>query len=1136
MAPITVQHVAGSTNTFKLFIDFETADAETCFTIPSPYEFAVESREGPNLMGELRWYLEHFLDYPLPPQTDRANQVMNALKTWANEALEALRSRPDVRERLQGFDCVRICSEDPKVLSWPWEAVCIPENDFAGHNRYVERSISNSRQSHSTIATSTERLNILLVIARPYDKDVGYLCIARALMELIQSTNPQATLHVLRPPTFDELRNHLSAFPRHYHILHFDGHGTYFDGAGSLVFEDQSGGPNTISAVALSNLLCEHAVPAVVLNACQSAMHTEEANDIFSSVATSLIRAGIRSVLAMAYSLNVSGAQVFLSAYYGHLLKTGQVGAAVSVGREAMFTNKTRICGYGKYPLNDWLVPVLYQLTPVRINFNFETHKPATTQMAILPQEAIVHLDHHRFVGFDDAIRNLERALRSRIPAILIRGLRGAGKTRLAREFLRWLSNTNGIENALWFDFQHLHTARQLFSRIGESIYGQTFAGDPNGLRSLTQSLVGGRFVLVWDNFQCAQAGFSSDDHFELNRFLNSLHGGNTTIIIISRSRLEWLHSNHYFDLPLMGFERDECMEYWELLRQQLNLTIDLDGLEFTRLLDELRGNPLSLRVVLPNLRRISASKLLDLLRTNLLAIACEDIAAQHEIISVFCSIDAGLADAVKPLLVLIGFHESFLNVMHLKMMALKAGLDHTRVEDFIRMLEFEGLVRGGNDYDFLDIHPLFASYLRTRQGTGSEFIQRAFVFVVSALGSATISDEAKAELKEVDFEVIFFFHQANFYAALKMAEQLGLNQEAIELTQALAFYAQKTKNLDIASSLLARMAQGMEVTGDLAGVSMLHHQRGTVAEEQGDLAAARKYCLKSLSISEKLGDSHAIALAHLELGKIADAQRDFETAEEEYLQALSLAERSMDFELTYKTLHQLGMTAENRGLFGAAEDLYLNSLAISEERYPEDTYATYHQLGNIALKADRDFAAALNWYYKSLEVAKSGERFHSVALTYIELGTLYQLLEELDEAESFYFEALLFLEKQGDNRAAAAVYHNLGAIAGKKGNLGLAREWLLKSLHISETCNQHLAAYTQGQMGTLAFMEGGVEEGGELLVGSISALLEMGDNSQVKKFTEVFVAFYRDFADSEKQALESIWHRSGLDWPCEGI
>jgi hypothetical protein len=75
-----------------------------------------------------------------------------------------------------------------------------------------------------------------------------------------------------------------------------------------LVFENPKGEPDPQSARDLSALLKEHAVPAVVLNACQAAMLDANAEDAFASVATALLQSGMRSVVAMVYSLYVSGA------------------------------------------------------------------------------------------------------------------------------------------------------------------------------------------------------------------------------------------------------------------------------------------------------------------------------------------------------------------------------------------------------------------------------------------------------------------------------------------------------------------------------------------------------------------------------------------------------------------------------------------------------------------------------------------------------------------------------------------------------------------------------------------------------------------------------------------------------------
>ncbi|MCP4455545.1 MAG: hypothetical protein GY809_29145, partial [Planctomycetes bacterium] len=72
-----------------------------------------------------------------------------------------------------------------------------------------------------------DRINILLVTARPFDHDVHYRSISRSLVDLVHKNHLLAEVTVLRPPTFDRLREVLRQRPGYYHILHFDGHGGY---------------------------------------------------------------------------------------------------------------------------------------------------------------------------------------------------------------------------------------------------------------------------------------------------------------------------------------------------------------------------------------------------------------------------------------------------------------------------------------------------------------------------------------------------------------------------------------------------------------------------------------------------------------------------------------------------------------------------------------------------------------------------------------------------------------------------------------------------------------------------------------------------------------------------------------------
>ena len=411
--------------------------------IASPYEALVEGRSGSNLMRELRWYLESFLDYPFPPESVHAEHVMDALRTWGSQAFNALFDQRDAGEWLAGSDLLQVRSDDPGILSWPWEALFDPQaHSYIAHQRRIERRLNQIPDPPTVADLPQDRVNILLVVARPYEGDVRYRSIARPLIELIQSQDLPVQVNILRPPTFDQLREHLRARPSHYHLLHFDGHGAYGESAGAyshrapegcLVFENEIGEADPKSASDLSVLLREHAMPAVVLNACQSATLDERAAHVFATVATALLQSGMRSVVAMAYSLYVRGAQVFLPSFYRRLFEAGNVAEAVRAGRQQMLADRLRFSARGPYPLDDWLLPVLYQQDP--LEFDFARAAKRETTASHLPADVKEYRDAYGFIGRDGPILQMERALHRRAPCVLIWGLGGVGKTTLARGF-----------------------------------------------------------------------------------------------------------------------------------------------------------------------------------------------------------------------------------------------------------------------------------------------------------------------------------------------------------------------------------------------------------------------------------------------------------------------------------------------------------------------------------------------------------------------------------------------------------------------------------------------------------------------------------------------------------------------------
>ena len=1146
-------------------------------TVPSPAGFPVEGRPDSDLLQELRWYLEDFLTYPFPPETEHAERVLATLRKWGEEAFDALfegRKAGHWFEAATGDNysdlTLRIQSDDPRILAWPWEALRDPEAGAPlAHTCRVERRLNNVPAPRTLPASlPQDRVNILLVIARPYgDEDVRFRSIARPLIDLIEERKLPARVHLLRPPTFKQLDDHLKSHPGQYHILHFDGHGSYgntgdggadadghghgkhhFQGPeGQLIFETEEGKDDPVSAEKLNILLSEHAVPGVVLNACQSAMISADAKDPFASVAASLLRAGTRSVTAMAYTLYVSGAQKFLPPFYEDLFDKGDFAEAVRAGRRAMLLDDKRVCARGEFPLQDWLLPVTYQQQPIDFSFAKQAEPKPKPRESKLPKEIGEELRRRGFVGRDQAVLDLERAMRRPPAGILIEGMGGVGKTTLARGFLDWLDKTSGLgQGCYWFGFQEIRTADYVLNRLGEAFFGGQFAAASMEERidALAKFLRENRFLIVWDNFESASgieetsvtANLSQQDRDWLRRFLEKLRGGASKVIITSRSPENWLSHQDCYRLRLRGLDGEERWEYCQAVLRDLRLSVNREDSGQVKLMNFLRGHPLAMRMVLPKLAEMPAGRVLKALRSNVSSLELDAIGATVRFI------EEGLPEELRPLLVPLGMHEGFVDADYLEAMAKQVGEEWTRerIDRLFSALRIGGLLWEAGQGVWV-MHPVLSGYLRSndqsrasedagpRAGVGGSVDwERAFVDIMGSLADAYTPKELHEQ------RVVFHMHGANFHNALSQAERLGMETGAAALTQALAAYALNTRDFAGAARLFERQAEHGKATGDQKREAAAYHQLGIIAQEQRDFGAAEQWYQKSLAINEKLGNEHGAASTYHQLGIIAQEQREFAAAERWYQKSLAIEEKQGNEHGAAITYHQLGRIAQEQRDFAAAERWCQKSLAIEEKQGDEYGAAiTYYQLGRIA-QEQRDFAAAEQWYQKSLAIEEKQGNEHGAAITYHQLGVIAQQQRDFGAAEQWYQKSLAIKEKQGNEHGAATTYHQLGMIAQQQRDFGAAEQWYQKSLAIKEKQgNEHGAASTYGQLGIVAGLQERFEDSGRWLVKCIKTFLSVNDPHGAKRNESNFLVFYRNAPPAEQAKLRALWQEAGLgDFP----
>jgi tetratricopeptide (TPR) repeat protein len=1034
-----------------------------------------------HLMRELRWYLEVFLDYPFPPLTDRAERIQKSLELWGTEAFNALFGSRDSGRLFDAATAhqysslhLEVSSDAPKILHWPWEALRDVEVGVIARTCQISRRLNKVRDPNPlSDQLPKDGIHILLVTARPFEADVQYRSISRPLVELIANKNLPATVTLLRPPTFDQLRAHLRANPNRYHILHFDGHGSYGSGIdqanphaltlqgsqGQLIFEDAEGKPDPQRASVLSELLREFCVPIVVLNACQSAMVDDQADDAFASVAAGLQKSGVRSVVAMAYSLYVSGAQQFLPAFYQRLFETGRVADAARAGRQQTIAHPNRVCSRGTFPLDDWLVPVLYEQDAAPLNFSGQFKSSESKAMQSIPQEAIDSQNPYGLIGRDGALLTLERAMHRPPAAILVHGLGGIGKTTLSRGFVKWLSDTQGLKHGcFWFSFQEIRSAEFVINDMVGRLFGTNALAQSLDLKlqALVNVLRETAFLIVWDNFEdvrgnpdaSIQPNLSAEDQTRLATFLKRLRGGKTKVLITSRSPEDWLDAATCFRFRIGGLVGEERWEYCSAIVRDLGLTVDRETADWQTLINSLDGHPLAMRVILSKLQNATPSQLTAVLEKNLLQFAGQD-PESAKLFATLRFVQDQLPADLQQLLIPLALHERYVDADYFKAMAkqLDNPVTETSVDRLLAVLSHAGLLTDIGQGMF-EMHPalngfLLLTVLPEANTALRDAWSRGFVDFMGSLADH-FAPKALHEQRGV-----FHFHGMNFRRALQLADSLEMNQDFAALTQSLAMVALNTRNYQDAGELFLNLADVQAKRGDSEGEAGAYHQLGRIAQEQREFATAETWYRKSLAINEKQGNEHGAAMTYHQLGRIAEEQREFATAETWYRKSLAIKEKQGNEHGAAMTYHQLGIIAQEQQDFPTAEKWYQKSLAITEKQGNEHGAAmTYHQLGIIA-QQQRDFPTAEKWYQKSLAINEKQGDEHGAAFTYGQLGRLAMDGSNTLEAANWFLKAFLIFRQEESHYAIQVQKYFLEAyaVAGADDKSRLKDLWMKENL-----------------------------------------------------------------------------------------
>ncbi|MBE9162974.1 tetratricopeptide repeat protein [Tychonema sp. LEGE 06208] len=1093
---------------------------------PVTFEHPFDSK----VLADLRWYLEEYLRFPYGLEPENAKKIEQKLQAWGQQLFDLVfRSSEKAREFFQeatraGLDkCeISIVSDNPAVLNLPWELLFAPDYQFlAPLLAGMYRSLSEYAVRAELGTMSDEQLNILLVIARPYgERDINFQTIARPMLEALKPIQKQVNLTVLRPPSLKQFEAELNARKGFYHIVHFDGHGDFQadsktvqtqygkSGEGVLVFEDNDGEPEIVTAREIAQYLTDCRVPIFILNACKSGQAGEEA---FSSVAGQLVKLGAKGVVAMAYSVYATGAKHFMGRLYGELVRGQDIASAVAAGRKSMSIDKLRDSPKGLLPLQDWLVPVLYQQEPCR---PFRP-KAATSSFADLMAESdteatlavdLPEVSGYGFIGRDYDILCLERAFRQN-HIVLLQGMGGVGKTELAGGFARWLGDTQGRKSGVFFtSFERGAGLSQVINQIGRAKWGEKFASataekQQDVVRKYLQT---NPCLLIWDNFEPVN-GFPqgnpplvpAGERESLKQFLKQLRGGKSWVLITSRREENWLDCG-YALRELRGLVQPDAEELAARILKEAGVDrAKLPG-EYLELLKLLGGHPLSLRVVLRHLKAQTPVQLIEALRRGLDTFQGAEEEGREKSLTV--SLDysfANLSARARLHLPFLGLFCDRVDAHWLHTFSESPDSDfgqayqavfgeNLQKSDWIVLLN-EATAAGILEHlgeTIYQIHPALPWYLRQQlDKMGSQEVisnlEKKLLFFYAMLAYKYHQELiGNAELASFVLRV----EEPNLLQQLRLAEQQQQWNYAQAIMQALREVYERWGRKPELKSL---REQGLKNVGiDLAqakakgkdAFNFWMHLRGEDANEallSADLETARAVYQEIQDELAALNDpllNNNIAVMCHQLGMVTEAQRRFEDAIAFYNKALKIREDAGDSHNAANQYHQLGRVALQQQRFEEAIAFYNKALKISEDE--QDFYNAakeYHELGRVAVQ-QRRFEEAITFSNKALKIFEDARDAYSASAVYQQLGIIAHEQRRFDNAITFYKKSLQISEDARDLYRAASDYDQLGRLAQLQRRFDDAIAFYNKALQIYEEAgDSHNAAKEYHNLGVVA-------------------------------------------------------------------
>ena len=1075
---------------------------------------------------QLRWYLEEYYQFPGAGDHAKAQGVEEKLKGWGkalfDSAFGTVEGTNIYRNMMEAVHAgqnalITLGAEEPEVLVQPWEMMRDTKGVLALRGVTLRRQLLGAKPgARFNFALP---LRILLIVSRP--TDVGFIDPRNSIppvLEACEALGEQVVeLEFCDPPTLPRLEQMISQArkdKRPYHIVHFDGHGTYLPvtGIGALVFEDDEAKTDLVTGARFGEIMARLEVPLVLLEACRGADLSDR--PVFGSLAPALLDSGVGSVVAFSHSVHIQAARIFVERFYQELTSGQSVGFAVQEARAAMLAQPKRFLHLGpdaeSIEIQDWFIPQLYQVgqDPVLLEADHgqrtkdegqkaSVRRPSfTVGLQGFPPEPMYH-----FHGRALELLEIERAFR-RHNGVVVSGGGGMGKTALSREAAAWWLRTGRFDKAVFISFEQKAGATRAVQLIGNTLEGDDFSrrldnDSPEGQwQTAVRLFHEQRALVVWDNFESTlpiynvpspkspapgdlgegQGGgltdYSPAERAEIQRLYHDLTAGKPASRLLVTCRPQETGLPGIKEYALEGLQRPDSLHLLAAALDVKGITTERAGYErheMDKLLDLLADHPLSVELIAPHLNNLTPQQICADFGT-LLETFTNANAKESRNQGLRASLEFSrkrLSPQAQALLPWLAWFEG--GVIEIFMLSF-ADLTPDTWHPIRAELEATALVKVENlDWfksPYLRFHPTlsYAAHpdeVPDPEAAGERFIQ-VYLAVMQLAASLLRGQQPAAGMALMARE------EANFRRALSAAAARGLRGELQALANTLRDYLERAGRNRESNTLTewvkARLPD--DVLDGAACASIRQHAwtlftQGKAQEAVGMVQALLQR-LQSEGLAPSTGSGQGdgvdpafqIAVTYLYLGRIFLHANRPDLSLSPLREAVARFEKMDERGNISAALGDLANALTALGQFEAALEAAERGLKIDRERGNNREVATsLGQIASILVETHR-YAEAETRYNEALQAAQAVGDWELQGITLQHQGILHMQQGHHPRAVELYKQATALFQRANDAEGEMQTCDLLASAERARGDLQAAEAWYGRARELAKQLN----------------------------------------------------------------------------------